>query len=89
MEPNQVNPEAYANKQENKASNVSPIENIDMCTLQYYCPEPIIGARLAHSYVPFQYLCCLYPPEKGLQRGTIFPELDRAYGMDPEYLADR
>ena len=63
-------------------------KGIDMCKLQYYCPQPIIGARLAHAYVPFQFLCCLYNPEKGLQQGTIFPELDRPYGTDPEYLFD-
>ena len=63
-------------------------EFVDMCTLQYYCPQPILGARLAHAYVPFQWLNCLYPPEKGLKHGTIFPELDRPYGTDLVYMAD-
>nr|WP_242853096.1 spore coat associated protein CotJA [Pseudobacteroides cellulosolvens] len=44
--------------------------------------------KLAHAYVPFQYLSCLYTPEVGLKRGTIFPELDRPYGVDPEYTVD-
>ncbi|HEY9060815.1 MAG TPA: spore coat associated protein CotJA [Pseudobacteroides sp.] len=44
--------------------------------------------KLAHAYVPFQYMNCLYTPEVGLKRGTIFPELDRPYGVDPEYTVD-
>jgi hypothetical protein len=60
----------------------------DKCKMQYYHPEPITGARLAHAYVPFQCLMCLYPPETGLERGTIFPELDRPYGSEAEYTAD-
>ncbi|MGN0589738.1 MAG: spore coat associated protein CotJA, partial [Ruminiclostridium sp.] len=27
-------------------------------------------------YVPFQHLDKVYPPDKALWRGTIFPELD-------------
>jgi len=64
-------------------------ESIDNCKLQYYCPQPIVCARLAHAYVPFQILCCVYQPEIGHRQGTIFPELDRPYGTDPEYLFDQ
>lgn len=60
----------------------------NMCKMQYYCPQPITGARLAHAYVPWQFLVCLYPPETGLKQGTIFPELDRPYRSDPEYTTD-
>jgi len=89
MKPNDIKPEAYENKMPANAENVAGEEAcFDMCTLQYYCPQPIIGARLAHAYVPFQCLCCLYPPEVGLKKGTIFPELARAYGEDPEYVID-
>lgn len=89
MKPNNIMPEAFENKPAANTANVAcPEEYIDMCKLQYYCPQPIIGARLAHAYVPFQCLCCLYPPEKGLQQGTIFPELDRPYGTDPVYMID-
>ena len=63
-------------------------ECFDMCKLQYYCPEPIIGARLAHAYVPYQCLVCMYPPEMALEQGTIFPELDWPYGTEPEYTVD-
>ncbi len=44
--------------------------------------------QLAHAYVPFQSLNCIYPPMKGLESGTIFPELNRPYGADPEYTVD-
>lgn len=44
--------------------------------------------KLATAYVPFQYIACLYPPMEGLKKGTIFPELDRPYGKDPEYTVD-
>lgn len=60
----------------------------DACKIQYYSAASILNPRLAHAYVPFQYLCCIYPPLKGLQQGTIFPELDRPYGSDPEYTVD-
>lgn len=63
-------------------------ECFDMCKVQYYCPQPIIGARLAHAYVPYQCLICIYPPELALSQGTIFPELDWPYGTEPEYTVD-
>lgn len=63
-------------------------ECFDMCKLQYFCPQPIIGARLAHAYVPWQFLDCMYPPDMALEQGTIFPELDWPYGTEPEYTVD-
>jgi len=94
-----IMPEAYANipsevfagsKAKEKAAAAQKISchDFDMCKLQYYDPQPIVGARLAHAYVPFQCLCCLYPPLLGLKQGTIFPELDRPYGADPAYSYD-
>lgn len=44
--------------------------------------------RLANAYVPYQQLSWIYPHLKGLNQGTIFPELDRPYGIDPEYTID-
>lgn len=100
MKPNNIFPVAFEN---NPASNVAGTENaagienvagtsktdiLDMCKQQYYNPLPIVGARLAHAYVPFQFLCCLYYPETGLKQGTIFPELDRPYGADPAFTYD-
>lgn len=49
-------------------------------------PMPVF--KLAHSYVPYQQLTCIFPPMKGLKCGTIFPELSRPYGTDPEYTVD-
>ena len=69
-------------------ANITKADEIDMCKLQYYNPLPIVRARLAHAYVPFQCLQCLYMPETGLKQGTIFPELDRPYGADPAFTYD-
>ncbi|WP_265444811.1 spore coat associated protein CotJA [Acetivibrio straminisolvens] len=44
--------------------------------------------KLAHAYVPFQCIGCIFPPMKGLNTGTIFPELYSPYGTDPEYTVD-
>jgi len=89
MKNNNVFPEAFENVAgiENIPDN-KKAESIDLCKLQYYNPMPIIGARLAHAYVPFQCLQCLYMPEIGLKQGTIFPELDRPYGADPAFTYD-
>lgn len=29
----------------------------------------------ATAYIPYQYFCNIFEPEKGLKSGTIFPEL--------------
>lgn len=34
---------------------------------------------LAMAYVPWQHLQTVYEPEYGLDRGTIFPELDKPF----------
>lgn len=34
---------------------------------------------LAKAYVPFQKFCSMYSGEKGLVRGTVFPELFSPY----------
>lgn len=56
--------------------------------MQYFYSAEILNPRLAHAYVPFQYLVCVYPPMQGLKQGTIFPELDTPYGFDVEYTVD-
>lgn len=53
-----------------------------------FVPQYLYMPKLATAYVPFQYLMCLYTPMDGLGRGTIFPELDRPYGVDPEFTVD-
>jgi hypothetical protein len=35
---------------------------------------------VAMAYIPFQQFGQLYSPEKGYQRGTIFPDLDKPWG---------
>ncbi len=71
-----------------------PNSNIGMMNTKKSSPPCITPAfmpadpQLAHAYVPFQTLVCIYPPMKGLCAGTIFPELDRPYGVDPEYTVD-
>lgn len=60
----------------------------DICQAQNMRPLIVPNAMLAKAYVPFQELQCLYTPMQGLSRGTIFPELDRPYGADPEYTVD-
>lgn len=52
---------------------------------QFQCYMP----KLAHAYVPFQCMMNIYPPMIGLDRGTIFPELDSPYGADPEFTLDQ
>jgi len=71
-----------------KTAGVS-VDNFAECKLQFYEPAPIVNPRLANAYVPFQCLVCLYPPDLGLNQGTIFPELDRPYGVDPEFTIDQ
>ena len=64
-----------------------PLKELNTMQLNYnhcaYMP------KLAHAYVPFQCMTCIYPPLKGLDHGTIFPELDSPYGTDPEYTIDQ
>jgi hypothetical protein len=68
---------------ENNVSNIQPI--LTQCI---HIPFMPMMPKLAHAYVPYQCMVCLYPPMKGLDSGTIFPELDRPYGVDPEYTVD-
>lgn len=34
---------------------------------------------VAMAYIPFQQFGKLYVPEKALERGTVFPELDKPF----------
>ncbi|MFZ5352786.1 MAG: spore coat associated protein CotJA [Bacillota bacterium] len=55
-----------------------------------YMPEMLVGPKykipvmgpefeLAAAYVPYQAMCKVYEPMKGLMKGTIFPELYKPY----------
>lgn len=82
-----MNPDFSANK----LQNCYPCNMPMMPTMPQQCmpvPQCMPMPLLAHAYVPFQYLNCLYTPMKGLESGTIFPELHRLYGVDPEYTVD-
>lgn len=50
---------------------------------QNYCPQhnndELEGFALAIGYVPWQNLHTLYEPDKALQVGTIFPELNKPF----------
>ncbi len=55
--------------------------NHDMC-----CPERereddscTCTPLPAMVFIPVQYLECVYEPEYGFRRGTIFPELDKPW----------
>lgn len=44
-------------------------------------PKPPLPADtvLAMAYVPFQRFCNLYPPERALEAGTLFADLDKPF----------
>ena len=45
-------------------------------------PETSFGRdefALAMAYVPWQYFTSVYEPDKALEIGTIFPELDKPF----------
>lgn len=43
-------------------------------------PTPLPAMPVvAMAYVPFQQFNTTYSPEKGLEMGTIFPELDKPF----------
>ncbi|WP_457944949.1 spore coat associated protein CotJA [Caproiciproducens sp. LBM24188] len=47
------------------------------CTLN---PTPLPAMPVvAMAYVPFQQFSSTYTPEKGLEMGTIFPDLDKPF----------
>jgi hypothetical protein len=65
---------------------VNPFYN--KCFIGQLIPVMPVSPKLANAYVPYQYYESLYPPETGLKQGTIFPCLNRPYGVDPEYTYD-
>ncbi len=72
----------------NNKPNVNAVQNIMNTQPCIYIPFMPAMPQLAHAYVPFQTISCLYKPMEGLKRGTIFPELDMPYGANPEYTVD-
>ncbi len=42
-------------------------------------PDSLAGMAIAMAYVPWQFMHETYEPEKALQCGTIFPELNKPF----------
>ncbi|MDY5884210.1 spore coat associated protein CotJA [Roseburia sp. 831b] len=52
--------------------------------------ENVSGKSVAMAYVPWQYFQNVYEPEKALEVGTIFPELDKPFlGTDQVFRSRR
>lgn len=41
--------------------------------------DPLSGMEVAMAYVPWQFFQTIYEPDKALQAGTIFPELNKPF----------
>lgn len=52
--------------------------NNNDCNMQEM-PDTSCG-RVGYAFVPFQKLGKVYTPERAMQQGTIFPELDICLG---------
>lgn len=52
--------------------------NNNECMMQTF-PGSECG-RVGYAYVPFQKLGKVYTPERAMQQGTVFPELDIGIG---------
>ena len=58
-------------------TDINPNMDSQMCTAN---PAPLPAMPVvAMAYVPFQQFNLTYAPEKGLDLGTIFPELDKPF----------
>ena len=50
--------------------------------MSHTCPDisdPLSGMAVAMAYVPWQFFQETYEPDKALQYGTIFPELNKPF----------
>ena len=41
--------------------------------------DPLKGMEIAMAYVPWQHFQSIYEPDKALQVGTVFPELNKPF----------
>lgn len=41
--------------------------------------DPLSEMEVAMAYVPWQFFQTIYEPDKALQAGTIFPELNKPF----------
>lgn len=65
------------NLKDQAKAQAAPNQNVE--SLGYYSGMPYPGMELARCYVVIQRLGTVYPPDKALEAGTIFPELYRPY----------
>lgn len=72
----QNNPRNYNRQGMNSVMPTAAGRCMDDC---YKKHDILDGMPLAMAYVPWQEWKCPYEPQKGLQRGTIFPELDKPF----------
>ena len=66
-------------KAQERRSIMDVMANMDgqACTLN---PTPLPAMPVvAMAYAPFQQFSSTYTPEKGLEMGTIFPDLDKPF----------
>jgi len=48
---------------------------------------PFVDAfKLGKAYVPYQTMSCIMDPDKGLKKGTIFPELYSPYSSKEKFM---
>jgi len=63
-------------------SNMANMNMMNMCCGFMDCSQALpADPLLAYAYVPIQCLDQVYSDCKGLERGTLFPELDKPYGV--------
>ncbi len=67
----------------NPGMNQRPAPN--RAPMPRHCPigmdktDPLAGMAIAMAYVPWQFMHETYEPDKALQCGTIFPELNKPF----------
>lgn len=52
--------------------------NGQVCDLTQPTPLPAVTVP-GMAYIPYQQFGTIYPPEQGLDNGTIFPELNKPF----------
>ena len=83
MQNGQMNARPYmANTNKRQTANMSGRQMANRTSMSGSCPvkaDPLSGMALAMAYVPWQYFQDVYEPDKALQYGTIFPELNKPF----------
>lgn len=63
------------NETQNQIEAQNETRNVNKSPVELQINNP----KLAHAYVPFQYITEVYEPDQGLQKATIFPQLYMPY----------